>query len=719
MLASVIIEYSVKSLNKVFDYIVPDDIVDNIRVGHKVIVPFASKEVEGFVLKLHNNKNVSLEYKSIIKIQDSDFYLNSELLNLGKYMSNSLLCNLISCYQVMLPKALKASIKTNINKKYETYISLNGEIDIDEYICTHKRRVKEIEIIKILREKGSVLRSSLSCGSLTNLIKNNIVIENSVELKREVDFVKVDKKNIVLNEIQKNAVDEILNHEDMNYLLYGVTGSGKTEVYIELIKNMLSNKKKSIVLVPEISLTPQIVSRFKSEFGDSVAVFHSSLSEGEKYDEYRRIMNNEVDIVVGARSAVFAPLNNIGLIIIDECQSSTYKQENTPKYNAIDIALKRGEYNNAKVVLGSATPLLEQYARGKKNVFHMVNLPSRVSGNKSNIVLVDMEKEAKKHNYIISSVLDKEINAALERNEQVMILLNRRGYSTFLSCTNCGYVYKCPNCDISLIYHKSSKNYSCHYCGYRTFSSEVCPSCHENAIKDLGLGTEKLEDIIAKKYNVNVLRMDADTTSKKNSHQKLISEFSSGKYQILVGTQMISKGLNFENVSVVGIINPDASLSIPDFRSSEKTYELLSQTAGRVGRFNLPGKVIIQTYNPTNYVYLSLLKNDYEYFYNLEMDIRRKLNYPPYYYICNILISSTSFEKASFESAKIKKLLDQRLGEKYRVLGPSVSSIVKLKNKYRFNIMIKYRETALLYKVLSEINSLEIKDVTIDINMNI
>ena len=718
MLASVIIEYSVKSLNKVFDYMIPDDMIDIIRVGHKVMIPFASKEVEGFVLKIHNSKDKDLEYKSIIRICDSDFYLNEELLNLGKYMSNSLLCNLISCYQVMLPKALKASIKTNINKKYETYVKLNDSVDIEEYIELHKRRTKEIEIINNLKN-GSVIRSSVSCTSLTNLIKNEIVIEEKVLVNRDVSFEEVNKKNIVLNDIQKSAVDEILGSEDLNYLLYGVTGSGKTEVYIALIKDMLSRGKKSIVLVPEISLTPQIVSRFKSEFSDMVAVFHSSLSEGEKYDEYRRIMSGEVNIVVGARSAIFAPLNNLGLIIIDECQSGTYKQDSTPKYNAIDIAIKRGEFNNCKVVLGSATPLLEQYARGQKGVFHMVCLPSRANKSKSQILLVDMEQEAKKHNYIISDRLDSEILDALSRDEQVMILLNRRGYSTFLSCTNCGYVYKCPNCDISLIYHKSSNNYSCHYCGYRVVSSNVCPECHEDAIKDLGLGTEKLQSILEEKYGVSVLRMDADTTSTKNSHQKLISEFASGKYKILVGTQMISKGLNFENVSVVGIINPDSSLAMPDFRSSERTYELLSQTAGRVGRFDLFGKVIIQTYNPTNYVYTSLLMNNYEHFYNLEMDIRRKLNYPPYYYICDILISSTSYEKARDEASKIKKYLDNNLNERYKVLGPSVSGIVKLKNKYRFNIMIKYRETALLYKVLSEVNKREIKDVNVDINMNI
>ena len=719
MLASIIIEYSVKSLNKVFDYKIPDNLSNIIKVGHKVIVPFASKEVEGFVLNIHSNIDNKLEYRSIIKIVDNDFYLNDELLKLGKYMSNSLLCNLISCYQVMLPKALKASIKTNINKKYEVKVSINKDEDIDKYIIEHKRASKEIEIINKLLINGETKKSELASVSLNNLIKKNIVIENKYEVNREIDFEKEQDKKIVLNNEQEKAINEIENSSDNKYLLYGVTGSGKTEVYIELIRRNVKKDKTAIVLVPEISLTPQIVSRFKSVFGTSVAVLHSSLSEGEKYDEYRRIMKGEVSIVVGARSAIFAPLKNIGLIIIDECQSTTYKQENTPKYNALFIAYQRAEYNNAKVILGSATPSLEEYARAKKGVIHLIELKTRVSGRTPNIEIVDMEKESKKHNYIISEKLDIEINKALSKNEQVILLLNRRGYSTFLSCTNCGYVYKCPNCDISLIYHKSSNSYSCHYCGYKTKKSDICPNCKEEAIKDLGLGTEKLENIIEKKYNTKVLRMDADTTSTKNAHQKLIKEFSSGNYNVLVGTQMISKGLNFEKVSLVGIINSDASLLIPDFRSSERTYELLSQTAGRVGRFDLPGKVIIQTYNPTNYVYNSVLKNDFNYFFNYEMNIRKSLKYPPYYYICNILITSDDFNTASLGSNKIKNYLDSNLSDEFIILGPSISSIVKLKNKYRFNVMIKYKKIDKLYKVLNDINMMNIKNVNIDINVNI
>ena len=716
MISSVLIQYSVKSLNKVFDYLIPDTLKDKIKVGNKVLVPFGKSNVEGFVLKIHNNIEKNIDYKEITSIIESDFYLNEELLKLGKYMSDYLLCNLISCYQIMLPKALKASIKTNINRKYETKVYLNKDIDVDKYIEEHKRNTKEIEIINILKEKECLKKEFGS--SIKKLIEKEIVIEEKYEINREVNNFE-DKREINLTDNQKNCVNEIINSNDMKYLLYGVTGSGKTEVYIELLKSINSEGKTGIVLVPEISLTPQIVARFKGVFGNKIAVFHSSLSEGEKYDEYRRIMNDEVDFVVGARSAIFAPLKNIGIIIIDECQSSTYKQESTPKYNAIDIAFKRSEYNNAKVVLGSATPLLEQYARAKKNVFHLVKLDKRISGTFPSFEIVDMNNEATKHNYIISEKLDLEIKKCLSKNEQVIILLNRRGYSTFLSCSNCGYVYKCPNCDISLIYHKSSNSYSCHYCGYRCKSSNICPKCHEEAIKDLGLGTEKLESMIEKKYNTRVLRMDADTTSTKNAHSKLIKEFSSGNYNILVGTQMISKGLNFENVSLVGIINPDASLAIPDFRSSERTYELLSQTAGRVGRFNLPGKVIIQTYNPTNYVYESVLKNDFDAFFNYEMNIRKTLSYPPYYYICDILVTSNDFNTAAEGANKVKKYLDSILNNEYIILGPSVSSIVRLNNKYRFNIMIKYKKSDKLYEALRVINNIEIKNVNVDININI
>ena len=718
MIASVLIEYNVKSLDKTFDYIIPDILKSKIKKGNKVLVPFGKSFVEGFVLKVSNNIDTSFELKEIKDIVESDFYLKEDLLELGEFMKNTTLSNLISCYQIMLPKALKASVKTNINKKYIYYVKLNDEINIDEYIKNNQRKKKEIEILNILKE-GKILKKNLLCSSLNNLIKKNIVIEIKEEVNRKAYSLNEDNKKIELTSEQENAFNEIINEKNKNvFLLHGVTGSGKTEIYIKLIEHYLSLGKTAILLVPEISLTPQIVARFKSVFSTKVAVLHSRLSNGEKYDEYRRIMNGEVSVVVGARSAVFAPLFNIGIIIIDECQSATYKQESTPKYNGIEIAIERCKYHNAKCILGSATPLLEQYARGVKGIYKLIELKTRISKNLPIIKLVDMNEEVKKRNFIISSELDKEIRRCLLNKEQVILLLNRRGYSTFISCSNCGYVYKCPNCDISLIYHKSSNNLTCHYCGYSKKMDKLCPECHENAIKDLGLGTEKLEELIKEKYSAKVLRMDADTTSRKGSYEKLIDEFSKHNYDILIGTQMISKGLNFKDVTLVGILNIDASLSIPDFRSGERTFELLLQTAGRTARFEKDGKVLIQTYNTDNYVFKYLINNSYISFYNYEMNIRKKLKYTPYYNIASIKISSTSYEEASKESKKVFDYLGSTLNEKFIILGPSLARIFKLKNKYNFSILIKYKYEENLFETLKNIRDNHSNKVLIDIDIN-
>lgn len=719
MIASVLIEYNVKSLDKTFDYLVPSKLINKIKVGNKVLVPFGKVFVEGFVLKVSNNIDTSFELKEIKDIVESDFYLKEDLLELGKYMQEKTLSNLISCYQIMLPKALKASVNSNVNRKYISYVKLNNKINIDEYINKNLRKKKEIEIINILKS-GEKLKKGLSCSALNNLVKNNIVEVILKEINREVSYLEEENKSIILTKEQDLALNSIINEKDNSvFLLHGVTGSGKTEIYIRLIEYYLSLDKTAILLVPEISLTPQIVSRFKNVFKGSVAVLHSRLSDGEKYDEYRKIMNNEVSVVVGARSAIFAPLSNIGVIIVDECQSATYKQESTPKYNGIDMAIERSRLHNAKCILGSATPLLEQYARAVKGIYKLVELKSRVSKNMPVIKLVDMNDEVKKRNFIISSELDKEIRKCLMSNEQVILLLNRRGYSTFISCSNCGYVYKCPNCDISLIYHKSSNNLTCHYCGYQKKMGSVCPECHEDAIKDLGLGTEKLEELIKSKYNARVLRMDADTTSRKGSYEKLIDEFSKHNYDILIGTQMISKGLNFKDVTLVGIINIDASLAMPDFRSSERTFELLLQTAGRTARFEKTGKVIIQTYNKDNYVFKYLLSNSYISFYNAEMNFRKKLKYIPYYNLIVIKITSASYEEASSEAKKVYDYLSNTLNDNFIILGPSLARIFKLKNKFNFSIIIKYKYEENLFEVLKNIrDNYKSNKVLIDIDIN-
>ena len=707
------------NLDKTFDYVVPENLSKDISVGHKVLVPFGSQIVEGFVLNLSNKYDPSMEYKEVINIVEKTFCLNEELLELGKFISDTTLSTRISAYQAMFPKALKASVKANINIKKDVYVSLNKKIDVDNYIVNHKKNKKEIEILNLLKEKD-VLRKKINSPSfLRKLIENNVVVLKSVEVNRNIDFVKEEKKNIELTPEQNEAYTKIKNSTNNKVLLYGVTGSGKTEIYIKLINDTLNNGKNVIMLVPEISLTPQIVNRFLSEFGSRVAVLHSALSEGEKYDEYRRIVNKEVNIVVGARSAVFAPLLNIGLIIIDECSSPSFKQDVNPKYNAIDVSFERAKTHNALVLMGSATPLLEQFARGEKGVFELVKLTKRISNNLPNYILVDMNDEVKKRNYVISSVLKDKINETLKNGKQTILLLNRRGYSTFMSCSSCGYVWKCPNCDISLIYHKTTNNLRCHYCGYSTKMTNICPSCKEEAIKDLGFGTEKLESIISKEFNARVVRMDLDTTRNKGSHAKIIEDFKNHKYDILIGTQMISKGLNFKDVTLVGVINADASLNIPDFRSGERTFELLTQTGGRAGRYELPGEVVIQTYNKDNYCLECVKNHDYLSFYNKEMKIRRDLKYPPYYYLTLIKIISTTYEVARDEANKIKNYLSKNLSSNFIILGPSTASVFKLKNKYYFQIIIKYKKEENIFKVLKDINDTYITNkVSVDINVN-
>ena len=720
MIASVLIEYSVKKLDKTFDYIVPNRLINDIKVGQRVLVPFGRVIVEGFVMSLNNDKDDSLEYKEISEIVETRFCLNEEMLMLGKKIKETTLSTLISAYQVMLPKGLKAQKKSEIKIKTKTVVYLNDKINIEEYISNHKKNTKEIEILNLLKTKKEVDRSIINSSSLRKLVQNKIVLLKEVEVKREVDYVLESKKEVILTKEQQKAYEEIISSDNNKILIHGVTGSGKTEIYIKLIKKVLTEGKTAIMLVPEISLTPQIINRFKSEFGESVAVLHSSLSDGERYDEYRRIVLGEVKIVVGARSAVFAPLTNIGIIIVDECSSSSFKQDVNPKYNAIDVGMMRCDYYNALLVMGSATPLLEQYARALKGVFKLVNLPNRISTNFPKINIVDMNEEVKRRNFILSSELKVKLASTLNKKEQAIIMLNRRGYSTFISCASCGYVYKCPRCDISLIYHKSTNNLRCHYCGYSTKMTSTCPSCKEDALKDLGMGTEKLESIIKNEFpTARVVRMDLDTTSLKGAHSKIIESFKNHEYDILIGTQMISKGLNFKDVSLVGIINADASLNIPDFRSGERTFELLTQTAGRCGRFELPGEVIIQTYNKDNYVLDSVKKNDYVDFYNKEMNIRKTLKYPPYYFITSIKIVSGTYELARDEASKVKKYLDRKLSSNFIVLGPSTASVFKANNKYYFQIIIKYKQEENLMQVLNEINDIYITDkVKVDININ-
>lgn len=720
MFVDVLVELKAKKLDKTFTYGVPSDLISDIKVGKRVLVPFGRQKLEGFIIGISDSKSFDYEVKDIIEIIDEDVVINDEMMSLGKYIKSKTLCTLISAYQTMLPSALKAHKDFVVNKKYETYLTICSD-EIGSNIKSDKQRM----VYDLLCGDELVLKKD--CVAISSYVVKCFLEKGFIkEVKKEVyrnNFSDIkEENNIVLNSEQQVAVDSVIDSDGFKpYLLYGVTGSGKTEVYMHIIEYYLNIGKEALVLVPEISLTPQIVLNFRKRFGTSIAILHSGLSDGEKYDEYRKILKGEVSIVIGARSAVFAPLTNLGVIIIDEEHSSTYKQDTTPKYSAIDVALYRGRKHDCPVLLGSATPSIESYTRAKSQVYELLTLKNRVNNNLPKITLVNMKNEIKAGNRIFSKVLTDSINNCLSNDEQVILLLNRRGFSTISSCGDCGFVHKCPNCDIPLVYHKSSNTMRCHYCGYGSRRLYECPSCHKKGMNDFGMGTEKLEQYVIDNFpDASVVRMDVDTTSRKGAHERILSDFRSKKYNVLIGTQMIAKGLDFPDVTLVGVINGDASLAIPDFRSGERTFQLLNQVAGRAGRASKPGKVIIQGFNIDHYSILFASSHNYDSFYNEEMRIRKLLKYPPYYNLCSIKVKSKSEDKAMNEGKKIVSYLNGCLDASNIVLGPSSSNMFKINNVYNVQIIIKYKRTELLVDKLDYINNMYVdnKDVLIDIDLN-
>lgn len=721
MVCECLVELEHVFIDKTFTYKINKEQLSLLKVGMRVVVPFGKQTLEGFVLKIYENKDVSLEnkLKEIISIVDTYPILNEELLTLGKYISKTTLCSLMTSYQAMLPKALKAKKKVNMTPKYDTYICINYGM----YNNDIKFNASQEKILELLKENKKVKKevlNKISVSSVNTLLKKNILLEEKEENYR-YNLINEEKIKFNLNEEQQKVYKEIFNSINTNetFLLYGVTGSGKTNVYMKVIEDVIKNNKTAILLVPEISLTPQIIKRFTSYFSN-IAVLHSGLSDGEKYDEWRKINEGKVNIVIGARSAIFAPLKNIGVIIIDEEHSQTYKQENNPRYNAIDIAKERCKYHNCPLILGSATPSLESFARAKKNVYKLLELKNRYNNNTMpKVEIIDMDKEFKKASGYFSNTLIDQIKETLERNEQVILFLNRRGYSSFLTCSSCGYVEKCPNCDISLTYHKSSNMLRCHYCGYATKRKKLCPKCQEE-FKDYGIGTEKVEEELKSLIkDAKIIRMDVDTTTTKNAHAKIINSFLEEKYNILVGTQMIAKGLDFPNVTLVGVLNADIGLNFPDFRSSEITFSLLNQVLGRSGRGNKEGKVLIQTFNPEHYAIAYTKNHDYLGFYNEEMKIRKILKYPPYYYICSIKIISKDYNLASKSSYDVVNYLKQNIKNEI-ILGPSVCNVFKLNNNYRFQIIIKYKDVNNILEYLTNIEHhyFNKKDIKVEIDFN-
>ena len=713
MYVDVLVELKIKKIDQTYTYSVPANLQNEIEIGKRVLVPFNNQKLEGFILNIKNE--VGFKTKDIISVIDENPVLNDELIELGNYISKKTIVNKITAYQTMLPAALKAKKNTKINKKYISVLELVDK----NYESKNENQLKILELFKNSNQVLKKVCTDISLSSTNTLLKNNILKETKVEEYRLKNNIEKQENKIILNEEQKSVINSVELNKFKPYLLHGVTGSGKTEVYMNLIEKVLNDKKQAIVLVPEISLTPQLVNIFRKRFGNDIAILHSGLSNGEKYDEWRKIERKEVNVVIGARSAIFAPFTNLGIIIIDEEHSSTYKQENNPKYSAIDIALWRAKKYNIPLILGSATPSIESYTRALQNIYTLLTMKNRVNNNYPKTILVDMKDEIKKGNKIISSMLDEKIKDRLEKNEQIIILLNRRGYTTITTCKNCGYTDKCPHCDIPLTYHKTSNMMRCHYCGYAHKMITICPECKSESIDNFGMGTQKLESILNEKYAARIIRMDQDTTTTKGSHEQIINDFKNHKYDILIGTQMISKGLDFPNVTLVGVINGDASLNIPDFRSAERTFQLLNQVAGRSGRGVLPGEVIIQGFNVDHYSIVKACNNDYIGFYNEELKIRKVLKYSPYYNLCLIKIKSKNYNEALTESNKIIKYLKDKNIENTIVLGPTPALIPKINDIYNIQIIIKFKNTGILMKELEFINNYyRTSKVVVEIDIN-
>ena len=699
MVVGVLVDRTNLSVNKVYHYNYNLD--KKISIGSRVLVDFHNKLSEALIVSFPKETELK-KLKEVIEVIDEESILTLELLKLGRFMEKRYFTSLMSCYQTMLPKPFKLGTQEKLQDKKITYYFLDKE--------TVKLTVKQQEIVDYLKDKKLDRLENFSKAIIKALVNKNVLKEKKVLLSTIIEDKK-DFKELSLSVKQQEIYNEIIKSKESKYLLYGVTGSGKTLIYLHLINHYLSEGKTALLLVPEISLTIQTMNFFKNYFKKNIAILHSSLSDREKYNEYLKIKRKDVRVVIGVRSAIFAPLENLGVIIIDEEHSDTYNEySKNPKYSTKDIAIFRSEYNNAKLVLASATPLVKDYYLAEKTQeYKLLKLLNKYNDLKLNIKIIDL-KENKTLSYF-SKELKEKILEKLKNHEQVILFLNRKGYANYVMCASCGEVKKCPNCDISLTYYKKDNILKCSYCEYIEKYVNLCNKCHEEDLNIMGVGTEKIEEelnILFKDYKI--LRMDMDTTKRKGSYERIIEDFKNYKYDILVGTQMIAKGLDFENVTLVGVINADQSLMIPTYNAIENTYSLLSQVSGRSGRSSKQGEVIIQTYNPDNYGILEVVNQDYESFYKKEIDIRKKLLYPPFSNMLTLKVKSINIDLVKEHIIKIYKYLKLNLEETTSILGPNILNIRKLDKKYECSITLKYLEDQNLDKIIKFLKNYYNKD---------
>lgn len=690
MFAKVIIDQDAKALDKDFEYSVPEDM--QVCVGERVIVPFGSRYLQGFIVGLSDKCSYDADKVKPITRKIEDFpVIKKEMLELMFYMADKLHLKLASCLRLFLPSEMRTD---KIKELVIRYVKLSNNL-----ILPSKRAKKQYEIISYLQDNGEQKFSEMSnmfgYAPLSALVKNGSIEVFEKQQNRAPVFDEIKSEKRVLTPLQQRAVDTIC--ENKTYLLHGVTGSGKTEVYMNLIERQLSKGKTAIMLVPEISLTPQVLANFKARFGEKVALIHSGLSAGERFDEWRRLFFGEARVVVGARSAIFCPLENLGIIIIDEEHEQSYVSESNPRYDTHMIAEFRRKYNDCTLVLGSATPSIDSYAKALDGEYQLVEMPVRVNGMEMpKIMVVDMLLEMRQgNNQIFSIPLYYELKNVIEQKKQAMIFINRRGFSSFQRCRQCGYVAKCSDCDVSLVYHVYENKLKCHYCGKRYHALDVCPSCGSTDIKQGAIGTERVVEELHKLFpDVKILRMDNDTTSKKNGHRQILNEFRNSKPAILVGTQMIAKGHDFEDVLLVGIVDADQSLYQSDYRSIERTFQLITQVAGRAGRSSQQGKVILQTYSPKHYVYRFATNYDYKGFFKKEANLRKVTNFPPYARIVRILFTHENENIVANECKlcynKVKEI-KEKYKEDFVYLDVMKAPLNKIKGKYRYQIMMRFK----------------------------
>lgn len=734
--ADIIVDISHSKLDRVFQYHVPDNLMDKVLIGTVVNIPFGkgNKNLKGYVIGFTDKPNFDEDkIKDITGVATMNMSIEAHLIKLAVWMKERYACTIISALRTLIPINKKVTEKTQKEIIRKVNVDeLKSYIDIwdnknykalsraGNYLLTNEK----------FKQSTIINKADISPAVLLNLEKKGIIQINSERIYREpynVNNIKRSKNKLPNTEQQQiiNIISNKLKAESQVYLIHGITGSGKTEVYMQTIEKVLEKGQQAIVLIPEIALTPQTVRNFISRFGDRVGVMHSKLSAGEKYDGWRRARDGNISIMIGPRSAVFTPFKNLGIIIIDEEHEMSYKSEVSPKYHAREVAIKRGEMTGADVVLGSATPSLETYYLAKQGKYTLLELKEKAaSTNKLDVQVVDMREELINGNKsIFSDALRNQIQDKLFKKEQIILFLNRRGYSRFVSCRQCGYVVKCKSCDIPYTYHAYGDKLICHYCGDTISMVDKCPSCNSRYIKQFGIGTQKVESYVKKEFPMaRVLRMDLDTTTRKNSYDNILGKFRNGEADILIGTQMVAKGHDFPDVTLVGVIAADLSLYMSDFRASERTFQLLTQVTGRAGRSNLQGTAIIQSYTPEHYSITKSKEQDYIGFYEAEIKYRQVMNYPPFSNLLTLLIQSTNEKeiiKRSFELKNDICLVASKLG--LEVIGPSPANISKIKNNYRRVILLRsngYKELMQFINRYMGRLSVKYKDISIHVDIN-